>query len=224
MSAAVQSEVRLLSRTLIGDGTMEMAFSRPEGFPFIPGQSIRFREGGRERDYSIASGPADPRLIILVRLIEHGALTPLLSAAAPGRSFSINGPHGFFTFQGGGPLPPVFVATGTGVAPFLSMVRAGVRGFTMLYGVRRPGDLAHPQELRAAAARFVPCVSGMTADGAEAGSEGWFSGRVTEWVRTRLAPRAYDFYLCGRRDMIGEMELIIDEKFPGSLVHTETFF
>jgi benzoate/toluate 1,2-dioxygenase reductase subunit len=225
MSAAVRSEVRLLSRTPVGEGAIEIAFSRPEGFQFIPGQSIRLREGASERDYSIASGPADPRLVILVRLVEHGELTPLLASAAPGRIFLMYGPHGFFTFQAAGPFPPVFVATGTGAAPFLSMVRAGARDFTMLHGVRRPDDLAHPQELRAAAAQFVPCVSGMAAGGASAGlAEGWFSGRVTEWVRKRLPPGAYDFYLCGRRDMIGEMELIIDEKFPGSLVHTETFF
>ena len=228
-----QHEVRLLSRTRVGDGTLEIVLSRPEGFRFIPGQSIRLRAGERGRDYSIASGPADPHLVILVRLVEHGALTQLLASAAPGRALRLDGPHGFFTFQRAGTLVPVFVATGTGAAPFLSMVRAGTRDFTMLHGVRLPGDLAHAEEFRAAASRYVACVTAASAGGPPSPvgpaspvgpGEDLFHGRVTEWVRTRLPPGAYDFYLCGRGGMIGEMELIIDEKFPGSLVHTETFF
>ncbi len=213
---AVLHRVRLLGRSLTADRSLEIALSRPDGFSFTPGQSIRIVEGALERDYSIASGPADDRLVIHVRIVENGVLTPILASAKVGRTFLIDGPRGYFTLQPSD-LPVVLVATGTGAAPFLSMVRAGLAGFTMAYGVRRAEELIHPDELGRAAALFVPCISrGPAGDG--------FAGRVTDWARTRLAPGARDFYLCGRGDMIGEMETIVDERFPGSLVHTEIFY
>ena len=48
------------------------------------------------------------------------------------------GPHGYFTFRDFR-LKPVFVATGTGIAPFVSMVRAGAKGFIVLHGVSTGG-------------------------------------------------------------------------------------
>ncbi len=215
-ATAAVHRVRLLSRSLTARGSLEITLSRPDGFTFTPGQCIRIVEGAVERDYSIASAPGSDNLVIHVRLVEKGVLTAVLASAAVGRTFLVDGPRGYFTFQPAG-LPVVLVATGTGVAPFLSMVRAGLTGFTLAYGVRRVEELVHPGELRSAAGLFVPCISrGPAADG--------YAGRVTDWARTRLAPGVYDFYLCGRGDMIGEMELIIDERFPGSLVHTEIFY
>ena len=208
--------VRLLRRARVAEHTLELVLSKPKGFLFAPGQSIRIVEPGAERDYSIASGPLDPCLVILVRLVERGVLTPILASAPLERTFLIEGPRGYFTCAPT-TLPLVFAATGTGAAPFLSMARAGLSGFTMLHGVRQVGDMLYPGELRAAAALFVPCVSrGPAGDS--------FSGRVTEWVKQRLAPRRYDFYLCGRQEMIGDMTVLVDDRFPGSRVHTEIFF
>jgi hypothetical protein len=34
----------------------------------------------------------------------------------------------------------------------------------------------------------------------------------------------YDFYLCGRGDMVRDVTLIVDELFSGSLLYTETFY
>ena len=40
----------------------------------------------------------------------------------------------------------------------------------------------------------------------------------------KLARRAYDFYLCGREEMIRDVTLLVDEAFPGSRVYAEIFF
>ncbi len=212
----VLHRVRLIRRDATGPHTVQLVFSRPEGFQFTPGQSLRLIHAGVQRDYSIASGPADPFLSILARVVPGGALTPVLASARPGDAFSFEGPRGFFAFQPS-TRPAVFVATGTGAAPFLSMARSGVAGFTLLHGVRESADLLYPEELRRAAAAFVPCISrGPAGD--------CFAGRVTEFARQLAAPGPYDFYLCGRAEMIGEMSLLIDERFPGSRVYTEIFF
>ncbi len=109
--------VRLLRRSAIGERTLEIVFSRPDAFRFVPGQCIRLVEGEHERDYSLASGPDDPFLSILVRRMEPGVMTSLLASAAVDRPFLLEGPRGFFTCRPSS-LPVVLVATGTGAGPY----------------------------------------------------------------------------------------------------------
>jgi ferredoxin-NADP reductase len=208
---------RLLRRVWLSEGTFECELERPPSFLFQPGQSIRILLAGRERDYSLASGPEEDRLVLCIRRISGGVLSPVLAEAEPGTRFTFSGPHGFFTYQSSA-RQAVFVATGTGVAPFVSMARAGTRGFLLLQGVRTAGELCYAETLRAAALRHVSCLTGArTAPGA-------FPGRVTEYLGRHLPPGEYDFYLCGRREMIRDATLLADERFPGSLVFTEIFF
>jgi benzoate/toluate 1,2-dioxygenase reductase subunit len=215
-SARVPQPARLLRLTQLSERTMELVLSRPEGFHFTPGQSARFLLDGIERDYSMASGPDDPALAFLVGLAGPDSMPARLALLTAGDTLLIDGPHGCFVRERDD-RPQVLVATGTGIAPFLSMARAGLRGFTLLHGVRDPADLHYAEEMRAAARCFVPCISGAPVSGC-------FAGRVTSWTETMLAPGAYDFYLCGRREMVRDMTIIVDARFPGSLVRTEIFF
>jgi hypothetical protein len=47
---------------------------------------------------------------------------------------------------------------------------------------------------------------------------------VTDYLQKNLAPGEYDFYLCGRREMIHDVTLLIDERFEGSLIYTEIYY
>ena len=212
-------EVRLVSRKWISEEIFELAFDRPVGFTFSPGQRIRLVHEKGERDYTPISSPQDTHLILLIKVVEGGALTPVLAEAAVGTSFSFTGPQGYFVWLPSD-RPAVFVATGTGVAPFISMARSGVKGFIMVHGVRRRGELHEQSLLRGAAADYVACISGPSSG---AGPD-LFRGRVTTYLRSRLNPGAYDFYLCGQRDMIRDATLIVDERFAGSSVYAETFY
>jgi NAD(P)H-flavin reductase len=100
------------------------------------------------------------------------------------------------------------------------MAAAGTAGFVLLHGVDAPADLYYAEMLRSAAATYAPCVSGPDA----AHVAGGFAGRVTDYLRQRLPPGAYDFYACGRRDMVRDVTLLADERFPDSLVFAETFY
>jgi benzoate/toluate 1,2-dioxygenase reductase subunit len=51
-----------------------------------------------------------------------------------------------------------------------------------------------------------------------------FGGNVVQYLQQHLEPKAYDFYLCGRREMIWDATLLIDARFPESLVYTELFY
>lgn len=113
------------------------------------------------------------------------------------------------------------MATGTGVTPFVAFARSGIRDFVLLHGVRTPDELYYQDELSPAADRYVPCIS--TPLPAESHSH-YFAGRVTRYLTTELRPGRYDFYLCGRKEMIRDTILIIDDHFEGSRVFTEIFF
>jgi len=225
MTALVQGdrssllEARLVSKNFVTASTLELKLERPGDFAFSPGQRIRLLHERGARDYSPISSPRDPDLELLVRIVEDGILSPVLAEAEIGTSFRFTGPHGYFVWLPSS-RPAVFVATGTGVAPFISMARSGVRRFTLLHGVRSLQELYGRSLLREAASTYVPCLS-VSAPGMEAGV---FEGRVTRYLRSRLEPQVYDFYLSGRGDMIREATLIADERFPGSSVYAEPFY
>ena len=181
---------RILQRTWCSTKSFSLELERPPGFRFSAGQLIRILHATQGRDYSLASGPDAARLELYLRVVEPGVITPYLAAAPLGSMLSFSGPHGVFLFRPS-PRPAVLVATGTGIAPFLSMIKAGVRGFTILHGVRDPIELYGREIIRGAAARSVPCMSGgRAAEAATAGATAAYPGRVTGWIREKLEPAA----------------------------------
>ena len=111
------------------------------------------------------------------------------------------------------------MATGAGIAPFCSMMRSGAAGFTLLHGVDTPDDLFYADEFASAADLYVPCISKEYQP-----SKKYFSGRVTDYLKQHLPPAVYDFYLCGRREMIRDVTWLVDEKYINSRIYTETFY
>lgn len=214
-------KTQLLSRSWIAEDAFDIRFSRPPLFHFAPGQRVRFILEEVERDYSPVSSPQDDTIDFLVKSVKGGLFSSALASAREGDPFQFTGPHGYFRFYPSERVP-VFVATGTGVAPFVAMARAGVKGFVLLHGVRRFLDLYYEPLLRKTASLYVPCIS--AAKDPTEGAAGVFGGRVTGYLGDHLAPGAYDFYLCGNADMIRDVILLVDRKFPDSRIYTETFY
>jgi len=212
---------RLQETCRLSANTFELRLARPEGFAFRAGQHIRLQWKGLERDYSLTSAPEDAPLAILIRHVPEGALTPFLASLEPGAEIAFSGPRGHFAFRPSD-RPAVFVATGTGIAPFAAMVRSGVRDFLLLHGVRVEEDLYYEDLFRAAAGEVVPCLTGPGSG--QSLRPGAFPGRVTAYLGANLPQGAYDFYLCGRAEMIRDVTLLVDEAFPGSRVYAEIFF
>ena len=208
----------LLERSLVSAGTFELVLSRPTGFGFQPGQRIRLLDRSRERDYSLANAPEDASLRLCVRWVPEGRFSTRLRSAAIGSRFSFTGPHGYFVFRSSG-RPAVFIATGTGAAPFASMARSGARGFTLLHGVRSTDELVYADLFQKAADHYVPCISGKASS-----VDRTFHGRVTAYIERQLPPGDYDFYLCGRREMVRDVTWLIDQRFPESKCFSEVFF
>jgi ferredoxin-NADP reductase len=165
----------VVGRCWLSEGTFEPELSRPETFHFVPGQRVRLRVSGIERKYSLISASAEPTLALCIHRAEGGQLSPLLAALPAGAQVELAGSQGCFVFRPSQRVP-MFVDTGTGVAPFVSMVRADTTGFCLLHGVRAAADVCHEPLFRAAARPYVPCVpdarhgSALPPDGFRAGS------------------------------------------------------
>lgn len=211
----------LVHRRWLSKKAFEIGLSRPAGFEFSAGQSIRMIHGDHERYYSLITAVDDQVLAICVRFISGGMFTPILAEAEPGARFQFTGPHGYFLFRPS-QRPAVFAATGTGIAPFVAMARSGVCGFALLHGVRTSDELYYHQVFKGAAAAYLPCLSGGAATGSPVPDA--YTGKITRYIKNHLVRRPYDFYLCGRQEMIRDVTLLADEYFPGSNIYTEVFF
>lgn len=211
---------RLLGRTWLSRDTFLLELERPAGFHFQPGQGIRLRRGELEREYSLTSSPEEDALSICVRMIDGGRFSPRLAEAEIGSELAFSGPRGFFVYRPSS-RPAVFIATGTGIAPFVSMVRAGVSNFLMAHGAPSEADLHFRSIVAPAARSYTGCTS--REEPAYAGSPACRAGRVTDYVRSDLPDGLYDFYLCGRRDMVRDVVGLVDARFSGSAVYSEIF-
>jgi ferredoxin-NADP reductase len=209
---------RLVARRRLTAETFELNIERPPDFDFRPGQRIALACRGAYRDYTLVSTPDAAELVVLVRLIPGGRTTPLLDRIPIGTALDFNGPQGRFVFRPGR-RPAVMVATGTGIAPFAAMIRAGVRPARLLHGVRTPDELYYRRELLAAAERYIPCLSGDAAL-----PPGACRGYVTRVLADGLDLPGCDFYLAGRMAMIHDALAIIDDHYPTSRVYSEAFF
>jgi benzoate/toluate 1,2-dioxygenase reductase component len=212
---------KLIRRNWLSKKAFEIELVRPSDFEFIPGQNIRFVHGDIERYYSIISAPHDPTIELCIRFLQEGIFSPVLADAEPGFEFQFTGPHGYFIFKSS-KRPPVFVATGVGIAPFVSMARSGITNFTLLHGVSCTEDLYYESFFRKTASRFIPCISDSIPKDSDLPDI--FYGRVTDFIRNELPRTEYDFYLCGRGEMVRDVTLLADELFPGSFVYNEVFF
>ncbi len=210
--------VPLVGRRWLSKKTFEITLSQPPGFKFKPGQRISLQVEQDERDYSIASAPEEPDLRFCIRNVSGGKLSNFLSTADIGTDLSMSGSFGYFTYKSSDNRA-VFVATGTGVAPFRSMARSGVCGYSLLHGVGSAADLYYASLFQQNADTYMPCLSDIKNT-----PDDFFQGTVTQYLAQQLKSGLYDFYLCGRREMIRDVTLLIDDRFPDSRVYTELFY
>lgn len=112
-----------------------------------------------QRSYSIASAPEDERLMLTVERLADGEVSPyLVDELRPGDELELRGPiGGYFVWEArlGGPL--LLVAGGSGVVPFMAMLRhrAATDGLVptrLLYSSRSLDDVIYRRELERLAA------------------------------------------------------------------------
>ena len=211
------SEARVAANTEVAPGMYRLAF--PRTFDFIPGQlvALTLDPSVPARFYSISSGAAEPMAEILYDLVPEGLLTPRLARLAPGEKIFYSPPFGSFM---DGENPACWVAAGTGIAPFVSMVRSGlVRDKILVHGSRSIAGLLERGLFTALLAeRYFPCCSRESAPGV-------FQGRPTEWLTSHPLPAVPRYLLCGSsRLVVDARDSVIGKGAPFSSVIGEIYF
>ncbi|HEX5081811.1 MAG TPA: FAD-dependent oxidoreductase [Blastocatellia bacterium] len=153
-------QVRLKSRQEIAEGTMAFHFEKPPGFTFKAGQALACTlidppetdDEGSMRNFSIASAPVEPDLMIATRM-RDSAFKRVLKTMPLGTEVRIVGPFGSLTLRENSAKPAVFLAGGIGITPFRSMLRQAAEQklphhLFLFYSNRRPEDAAFLEELQ----------------------------------------------------------------------------
>lgn len=172
------------------------------------------------RAYSVASAPGEPTELLVVE-VEDGRISPLLASTAPGDTLFVSDVgRGLFTLD---EVPPDkelwLIATGTGLAPYRSMLREGRlfaqhRRVILVYGVREPAHLAYLDEIQALAASCGGVLQVIALCSRAAPPPGGLPGRITERLAdgaleaaagTVFHPGHSHALLCGNPAMIDDM-------------------
>jgi len=203
---------------------LELALADPKEIVFKPGQFISFevpKEGAPypvTRPYSIASPPSIPNRVTLVfNLVEGGPGSTYLFGLREGDPVSFKGPTGSFYLREDSTKHLLFVATGTGIAPFRSMLltqldQNDAQPVTLFWGLRYERDLYYQDELKALADRH-PVFSFVTTLSRPGPDWTGVTGRVTTLMQERITVvRDLAVYLCGNGDMIKDVTSILQTK------------
>jgi len=211
-------------------------------FPFNPGQYATLGLVGPEgklvqRPMSISSS-ADrlDEYEFFIRLVHGGEFTPLLWQRRVGAPITITGAKGRFQLQDDG-RTCLLVASGTGLAPYMSMLdtlrdRGETRDIVLVHGVSYDHDLAWREELEGLAAsgtfplRYLATVSRPQ----ECPDWHGLAGRVETVIpgqldAHRLTAENTTIYLCGNPDMISAVEeTALARGFPPEQVRKELYW
>lgn len=211
-------------------------------FQLPAGKAIHFKAGQyiqvfiptpekvRRTSYSIASPPQETDHVDLcVTLIKDGVSSPYLHHLRSGNTLQIMGPLGKFTMPEELPRDTVFVATGSGIAPFRSMIldllaRKTPRTIHLVFGNRHEPDIIYRQEWESLAAqhpgfKFLPVVS--RPDGLWKGKTGYVQDAVADFVPNLPAK---DIYICGLVKMIDAVsQKLASLGVPKEQIHYERY-
>jgi ferredoxin--NADP+ reductase/benzoate/toluate 1,2-dioxygenase reductase subunit len=171
-----------------------------------------------QREYSIYSGEKDDYLEILVREVLNGIVSLQLGQCKPGQLLQVNGPFGSFGLETFDMFSRklVFIASGTGIAPFHSFVKSyqGIN-YTLIHGVRYNSEAYERSDYDPL--RYIVCTSKE--------NKGGYKGRVTRFLSGYPVDRDMLFYLCGNNSMIYEVYHILRDKgIPDEKIFSEVYF
>lgn len=213
--------------------------SMPEtpNFDFKPGQFVTLdlpiseQKNKRWRSYSIASMPDGTNTIELVIVHLEGGLgtTYIFDEVKEGSEFTLRGPQGVFTMPQEMDKDLYMICTGTGIAPFRSIVHyikthnIEHNKLHIIFGTRKKDDLLYEAEMReldAAMPNFTyhPVLSREQIDGY---GNGYVHNVYEELCKG--APPA-NFMLCGWKVMIDEAKhRILDLGYDRKAIHQELY-
>ncbi|CAM3279355.1 ferredoxin--NADP reductase [Rhodothermus bifroesti] len=247
MSTAKFCRVRLVERIDFTEDLALFRFRPEEPVVFTPGQyaTLALEVKGKlvPRAYSIVSAPHEPELEFFIELVPHGELTPRIWELREGDEMWMRRKIvGHFTLQTQR-TRHLMLATVTGIAPYLSMIRAqrhaieqgetSPHRFLVIHGASRSKELGvYLDELRTLAQQndwltYVPTISRPWEDPDWQGE----TGRVDDVIRKYLdaaadfGPETAVAYACGHPQMIENARGILRRaRFADAFIREEQYF
>ncbi len=203
-------------------GTME--FHAGQYGSFILGPQTR-------RTFSFSTSPTHTTSFeIAADITPMGPGSVWLMHLKTGESIEFLGPLGRFIMDYQSPRKPLLVATGTGIAPFRSMLyeylaKEKQKEITLYWGLRHEEDVFWHEEFSSLGRTHPNFKYILTLSQPK---EPWssYKGRVTDHIYGHHESLSeYDFYLCGNRVMIHEVqEELLSRDVPENQIKTELFF
>ncbi len=242
----VTPNATLVERDDLTGSIVRLRLRPDDGVPaFRPGQylALGLPTDGRlvQRPYSTASAAGESdALEFLVRLVSGGMLTPRLWQLASGARAHVGRPKGRFVPDAADPRRPLYIATGTGIAPLMAMLETRLRERfdepsrlpIVIHGVARTDELAYRDRLAALAAgrriAYLPVIS-RPAEPVNAGWRG-ATGRIDARLPQVLAAAATDphasiAYVCGNPGMVDAVRDVLGAaSFPAEAVRFEAYW
>lgn len=239
-----QTDLVLTESRALGPQVRHLVFRRLDAAPvsFQPGQFVNlfFDLDGEthRRSYSLANLTEDttrcPTLEIAVAHVAGGLASRFFFSAEAGAKVRMAGPYGQLLLPPKLPGRLLLVATGTGVAPYRTMLpvlahrlRAGALEVALVFGARHREELLYEEDFAAVAARYPAfdyrvCYSRHLPDRPRPYEH---AGRVQQQLAALAPDPARDLaFLCGNPAMVDEVfGLLKDQGFPPSQVRREKY-
>lgn len=208
----------LLKKVKLTESIYLLDYTTPDTFVYTPGQFVGARViPTHTRAYSIVE-VNNKVLTLLVDVKPQGIASKYFETVNVGDSTNLLGPYGIYKTKETD-LPKVFISTGTGIAPFVCMIKDLVYNkpnvkIHNFFGVKSMDhDIAMPflKESLNSNFTFVNCVSRedisiLTATN----NQEIKKGRVTEVIPTyNLDWGNTEFYICGGPEMVNGMVIIL---------------
>lgn len=205
-------------------------------FDFIPGQFVTLdlpiheKANKRWRSYSIASWPDGTNIFELVIVLDKlGAGTNYIFAEiSVGSEFILRGPQGVFILKEPLDKDLFFICTGTGIAPFRSMINhiknhnIPHQDINLIFGCRTKDTLLYYEEMKkmdesVEGFNYIPTLSREQWEG----NTGYVHA-IYESICQEKKPA--NFFLCGWRGMIDEAKKrIVDMGYDRKDIHVEIY-
>lgn len=213
-----QSE--LIKKVQLTESIYLLDYIIPETFVFTPGQFVGARViPTHTRAYSVADINNNV-MTLLVDVKPQGIASKYFEKVQVGESTNLLGPYGIYKVKDTD-LPKVFVSTGTGIAPFVAMIKDLRKNNPNIpiynfFGIKvMEHDIALPffKDLLADNFKFINCVSRQEVEDLNAVSNQEIrKGRVTEVIPTYNFDWANtEFYICGGPEMVTSTAILLKE-------------
>jgi ferredoxin/flavodoxin---NADP+ reductase len=189
--------------------------------PFRAGQHILLgkKDDLQAREYSIYSAEQDDYFEVLIKEVKEGMVSKQLKELKPGDPVNFENPVGYFILRNEDIKSRkfLFIASGTGIAPFHSFVRSypGL-DYILLHGVRYSEESYEIMDY--AKDRLVLCTS--------RDAKGGFHGRVTDYLKAHpVEDKNTLCYFCGNCEMIHEAyDIMLKQGVPSENLFAEVYF